>query len=177
MHLGNYFGAVKRWIDLQNAGDDVIYSIVDLHSITLPQVPEHTQLCWVLGCMTTMPRLAQISTYKEKSASLKEIPLGLYVYPVLQAADILLYRLKSLREPSKKMSKSDQDPKSRIELTDTPEAILEKCKKAVTDFTSKVTYDPVNRPGVANLLTIHSLFTGQEPEEICAQSQGLDTGK
>jgi len=56
------------------------------------QVSEHTQLCWTLGCLTTMPRLAHIPTYKEKSATLKEIPLGLYLYPVLQAADVLLYR-------------------------------------------------------------------------------------
>ena len=56
------------------------------------QVPEHTQLCWILGCLTTMPRLAHIPTYKEKSAMVKEVPLGLYVYPVLQAADVLLYR-------------------------------------------------------------------------------------
>ncbi|XP_021917232.1 tryptophan--tRNA ligase, mitochondrial isoform X2 [Zootermopsis nevadensis] len=256
MHLGNYFGAVQRWVEMQNAGEDVIYSIADLHSITLPQdpkqlhsdilkmaatllacgidpdksilfqqsrVPEHTQLCWTLGCLTTMPRLAHIPTYKEKSASLKEIPLGLYVYPVLQAADILLYRathipvgedqvhnlqlvqhlakifnnryghtfpipkaviedssisrLKSLRDPSKKMSKSDQDPRSRVEVTDTPEDILEKCKKALTDFTSEVTFDPENRPGVSNLITIHSLFTGLQPAEICEQNVCLDTGR
>ncbi|XP_069668974.1 tryptophan--tRNA ligase, mitochondrial isoform X2 [Periplaneta americana] len=256
MHLGNYFGAVQRWVELQNAGEDVIYSIADLHSITLPQdpkqlqahvlklaatllacgidpdksilfqqsrVPEHTQLCWVLGCITTMPRLAHIPTYKEKSLTLKEVPLGLYIYPVLQAADILLYRatqvpvgedqtqnlqlvqhlakifnnrhgptfpvpeaimadssisrLKSLRDPSKKMSKSDQDPRSRIEITDTPEDLLEKCKKAVTDFTSEVTFDPEKRPGVANLITIHSLFTGLDPAEVCKQARGLDTGR
>ncbi|KAJ4439141.1 hypothetical protein ANN_15098 [Periplaneta americana] len=187
------------------------------------RVPEHTQLCWVLGCITTMPRLAHIPTYKEKSLTLKEVPLGLYIYPVLQAADILLYRatqvpvgedqtqnlqlvqhlakifnnrhgptfpvpeaimadssisrLKSLRDPSKKMSKSDQDPRSRIEITDTPEDLLEKCKKAVTDFTSEVTFDPEKRPGVANLITIHSLFTGLDPAEVCKQARGLDTGR
>ncbi|PNF20689.1 Tryptophan--tRNA ligase, mitochondrial [Cryptotermes secundus] len=256
MHLGNYFGAVQKWVEMQNAGESVIYSIADLHSITLPQdpkhlhsnilqitatllacgidpdksilfqqsrIPEHTQLCWTLGCLTTMARLAHIPTYKEKSATVKEVPLGLYVYPVLQAADILLYRathvpvgedqthnlelvqhlakifnnryghtfpipkavvadssisrLKSLRDPSKKMSKSEQDPKSRIEITDTPDDILEKCKKALTDFTSEITFDPEKRPGVANLITIHSLFTGLDPAEICEQNIGLDTGR
>lgn len=91
--------------------------------------------------------------------------------------DSSVSRLKSLRDPSKKMSKSEQDPKSRIEITDTRDDILEKCKKAVTDFTSEVTFDPENRPGVANLITIHSLFTGLDPSEICEQSMDLDTGR
>lgn len=91
--------------------------------------------------------------------------------------DSSISRLKSLRDPSKKMSKSEQDPKSRIEITDTRDDILEKCKKALTDLISEVTFDPDNRPGVANLITIHSLFTGLDPAEICAQSTGLDTGR
>jgi tryptophanyl-tRNA synthetase len=91
--------------------------------------------------------------------------------------DSSISRLKSLRDPSKKMSKSEQDPKSRIEITDTPDNILEKCKKAVTDFTSEVTFDPEKRPGVANLITIHSLLTGMDPAEICEQNIGLDTGR
>lgn len=91
--------------------------------------------------------------------------------------DSSVSRLKSLRDPSKKMSKSEQDPKSRIEITDTCDDILEKCKKAVTDFISEVTFDPENRPGVSNLITIHSLFTGLHPSEICEQSMNLDTGR
>ena len=193
LHVGNYLGAIRRWIDLQNSGLDVTYCIVDLHSITLPQKPvdlrnnslkicasllacgidpkkstlflqsdvkEHAELCWILGCITTMARLTHLPQYKEKSAKLKEIPLGLYLYPVLQAADIMLYkathvpvgedqvqhlqlaqslakafnnrfgmtfpmcqpmiaedascRIKSLRDPAKKMSKSDADPKSCV---------------------------------------------------------------
>lgn len=110
---------------MQDAGENVTYSIVDLHSITLPQDPQvlrgnilglaatflacgidpqkstlfiqsdvkqHTELSWILGCLTTMPRLSRLPQYKEKSKSLKEIPLGLFVYPVLQAADILMYK-------------------------------------------------------------------------------------
>lgn len=210
MHVGNYLGAIKKWVDLQNDNqfDNVTFSIVDLHSITLPQNPEelrkntllmiasllasgidpkkctlflqssvknHTELCWILGCLTTMARLSHLPQYKEKSSKLKEIPLGLFVYPVLQAADILLYksthipvgedqlqhlqlaqhlgrlfnhkfgqvfpnchamvaedlscRVKSLRDPTKKMSKSDPDPKSCLMLTDTPDVLIEKCKK------------------------------------------------
>lgn len=110
---------------MQDAGENVTYCIVDLHSITLPQDPmllknnilglaatflacgidpqkstlfiqsdvkQHAELSWILGCLTTMPRLGQLPQYKEKSRALKEIPLGLFVYPVLQAADILMYK-------------------------------------------------------------------------------------
>ncbi|KAK7869753.1 hypothetical protein R5R35_004747 [Gryllus longicercus] len=256
LHLGNYFGAVQKWVELQNLGGDTIFSIVDMHSITLPQDPnvlqnnvlkvtasliacgidpeksvifqqskvsQHAELCWVLGCLTTMARLAHLPQFKEKSATLKEVPLGLYLYPVLQCADILLYRatevpvgedqvqhlqlaqhlakafnnrfgytfpipravvgdtnvcrVKSLRDPSKKMSKSDVDSKSRIDLCDSPEIILDKCQKALTDFQSAITFEPEHRAGVSNLISIHSLFTGQEPCNICKEYSDIDTGK
>lgn len=249
-------GAIKRWVDLQNAGHDVTYCIVDLHSITLPQEPkellnntlqmtatllacgidptksnlfvqsevkQHAELCWILGCLTTIPRLSHLPQFKEKSNNLKDVPLGLFIYPVLQAADILLYkathipvgedqvqhlqlaqhlgklfnhkfgvtfpqchamiandpsaRIKSLREPTKKMSKSDPDPKSTLLLTDTPDQLRDKIKKAITDFTSEVTYDPHQRFGVTNLITIHSLVTGKSVEEIVTEAKGMDTGK
>lgn len=86
-------------------------------------------------------------------------------------------RIKSLRDPIKKMSKSDPDEKSRITMIDSPEQLLEKCKKAMTDFTSAVTYDPIERPGVANLLTIHSLMAGEPVEAIVDRMQHLDTGR
>lgn len=187
-------------------------------------VKEHTELSWILGCMTTMARLRHLPQYKEKTQKLKEIPLGLFLYPVLQAADILLYktthvpvgedqiqhiqltqhlanlfnnrygttfpdchavidsegagRIRSLRDPSKKMSKSDPEVKSCIYLTDEPDVIVEKIKKAVTDFTSEVTYDPENRMGVSNLVAIHSLVSnGKSPADICKEVQGIDTGK
>lgn len=125
MHLGNYAGAIKQWVDLQNKGEDVTICIVDLHAITLPQdplilrdnilnvaatllacgidpnkavlyqqstIPQHAELNWYLGCISTMARLSHLPQFKEKSASLKEVPLGLYVYPVLQTADILLFK-------------------------------------------------------------------------------------
>lgn len=77
----------------------------------------------------------------------------------------------------KKMSKSDPDPKSCIMITDTPEMIVAKVKKAITDFTSEVTYDPENRHGVANLLTIHSMMSGKSIEQICDEVKEIDTGK
>ncbi|OXA50167.1 tryptophan--tRNA ligase, mitochondrial [Folsomia candida] len=263
IHLGNYFGAIKQWVKFQEEKvegkyGECIYSVVDLHAITMPQerdslekstfecvatllacgidpnksilflqshVALHSQLSWVLGCTTTMPRLGQLPQFKEKSKTLAEVPLGLFTYPVLQSADILLYksthipigednfqhvqlaqhtahrfnriygdtftmpkaimetgmwsRLRSLRKPENKMSKSEPDARSRISLMESPDEIVSKVKKAVTDFTSEVTFDPEKRPGVANLITIHSLCTGESPEEICSQAQarGLDTGK
>ncbi|XP_066156005.1 tryptophan--tRNA ligase, mitochondrial [Euwallacea fornicatus] len=256
IHLGNYLGAISQWIKLQDQNENLILSIVDLHSITLPHdpkklrqnileltatllgcgldpnkiilfqqsaVPAHAELCWCLGCISTMARLAHLPQYKEKSASLKNIPLGLFVYPVLQAADILSYkathvpvgedqvqqiqlcqeltrmfnnrygqtfptphtlitsseygRIKSLRDPLKKMSKSDPDEKSRICLTDSPDTIVKNIKKAVTDFTSEVTFDPETRPGVSNLISIHSFVTGKTAEEICKEAEDIDTGK
>ncbi|XP_073981971.1 tryptophanyl-tRNA synthetase, mitochondrial [Rhodnius prolixus] len=188
------------------------------------KVPEHASLSWVLGTLTTMTRLYHFPQYKEKSSVLKDIPLGLFTYPVLQAADILLYkathvpvgedqvqhlhlaqhlvhtfnnkygktfplpeciveenmggsRIKSLREPDKKMSKSHGDPKSRIEITDSSQDIALKIKKAVTDFTSSLSYDPETRPGVSNLIDIHALLTGSLQEEICEEYAHLDTGR
>lgn len=75
------------------------------------------------------------------------------------------------------MSKSDPDAKSRIEITDDPDTVVEKCKKAVTDFTSAVTYEPSTRPAVANLITLHSLCTGLSPEKVCENSIGLTTAQ
>ncbi|XP_058115733.1 tryptophan--tRNA ligase, mitochondrial [Anopheles ziemanni] len=254
LHIGNYLGAVKRWVELQEAGEDVTYCIVDLHSMTIPPdpdtlrhntlqmtatllacgidpnratlflqsaVPQHAELSWILGCLTTMARLTHLPQYKEKSANMKEIPLGLYLYPVLQAADIMLYkathvpvgedqiqqlqlaqslarafnnkygktfplcetlvnagsRLKSLRDPSKKMSKSDPDPKSCIMLMDPPDVVLQKVKKSVTDFKSEVTFDPEERPGVSNLVTIHSMVSGKSTDELCQEAVGKNTGQ
>lgn len=86
-------------------------------------------------------------------------------------------RIKSLRDPSKKMSKSDPNAKATILLTDSTDVLRDKVKKAITDFTSEVTFDPEARPGVANLLSIHSLLTGDSVEKICKDCEGIDTGK
>lgn len=159
---------------------------------------------------------------QEKSTAFKEPPLGLYLYPVLQVADILLYKgthvpigddqlahlnmakhisskfnsvfrtdifpipvevlpksgagkIKSLRAPDKKMSKSEADTKSRIELTDSSDEIIRKIRKSVTDLTSAVTYDPANRPGVSNLIQLYSIISGLNLPEVCHKFEGKDT--
>ncbi|XP_059530051.1 tryptophan--tRNA ligase, mitochondrial isoform X2 [Myotis daubentonii] len=252
-HLGNYLGAIESWVSLQNEPGSVLYSIVDLHSITAPQDPavlrqstldmtaallacglnpeksilfqqsqvaEHTQLSWILTCMVRLPRLQHLHQWKAKSAKQKhDGTVGLLTYPVLQAADVLLYKsthvpvgedqvqhmelvqdlargfnkkygeffpvpksiltsmkkVKSLRDPSAKMSKSDPDRLATVRITDSPEEIVQKFRKAVTDFTSEVTYDPAHREGVSNLVAIHSAVTGLPVEEVVRQSAGLDT--
>jgi len=260
LHLGNYLGAVKRWVEQVSgqeeevARDRNMFCVVDQHAITMPQdpstlrtnirtmtasllacgldpgrcvlfqqssVPAHSELCWVLATLCSVPRLGQLTQYKEKAARLKEIPLGLFIYPVLQAADILLYkasavpvgedniqnlqiaqhlahkfnrsfcppttplfprpeailpdntaaRLRSLRSPEHKMSKSDPDPLSCIFLSDTPDVLAKKVKTSVTDTIKELYYDPVTRPGVSNLITIHSQMTGQSPEEVSRHLQ------
>ncbi|XP_008145465.2 tryptophan--tRNA ligase, mitochondrial [Eptesicus fuscus] len=254
-HLGNYLGAIESWVSLQNEPGSVLYSIVDLHSITVPQDPaglrqsildmtaallacginpeksilfqqsqvaEHTQLSWILTCMVRLPRLQYLHQWKAKSAKQKhDGTVGLLTYPVLQAADVLLYKsthvpvgedqvqhmelvqdlargfnkkygeffpvpksiltsmkkVKSLRDPSAKMSKSDPDRLATVRITDSPEEIVQKFRKAVTDFTSEVTYDPARREGVSNLVAIHSAVTGLPVEDVVRQSAGLDTAR
>uniref|UniRef100_A0A5F8GAB5 Tryptophan--tRNA ligase, mitochondrial n=1 Tax=Monodelphis domestica TaxID=13616 RepID=A0A5F8GAB5_MONDO len=254
-HLGNYLGAIESWVSLQEKCSSVLFSIVDLHSITVPQdpavlhqsilditavllacginpeksilfqqsqVPEHSELGWIFGCLVRMSWLQNLPQWKRKNASLKqEGTVGLFTYPVLQAADILLYksthvpvgedqvthmelardlaqrfnkkygeffpvptsllttmkRVKSLRDPSAKMSKSDPDKLATVRVTDSPEEIMMKFRKAVTDFTSEVTYDPSTRLGVSNMVDIHAAVTGLTIEEVICQSVGLDTAQ
>ncbi|XP_048835110.1 tryptophan--tRNA ligase, mitochondrial isoform X2 [Brienomyrus brachyistius] len=253
-HLGNYLGALESWVALQENYSSILYSIVDLHSITVPQDPaqlrkntldvtasllacgidpsrvilfqqsqvsEHAELCWILGCLTSMPRLQHLPQWKMKSKQKNEGSVGLYTYPVLQAADILLYRsthvpvgedqvqhlelaqdtarifnnqygeffpepqallssmrkVKSLRDPTSKMSKSDSQKLATVHVTDSPEDIVLKFRKAVTDFTSEVTYDPERRPGVSNLVAIHAAVTGLSVEAVVEQAHGLDTAR
>ncbi|XP_029386566.1 tryptophan--tRNA ligase, mitochondrial [Echeneis naucrates] len=252
-HLGNYLGALENWVSLQNQYPSVLYSIVDLHSITQPQDPaqlrtnildmaasllacgidperaimfqqskvsEHAELSWILSCLTSMPRLRHLPQWKMKSKQKHEGSVGLFTYPVLQAADILLYKsthvpvgedqvqhlelahdlarifnnsygdlfpepqallsstqkVKSLRDPSAKMSKSDPQTMATITITDSPDAIALKIRRAVTDFTSEVTFDPRTRPGVSNLVTIHAAMAMMSVEEAVSQARGLDTG-
>ncbi|KAM9002397.1 tryptophan--tRNA ligase, mitochondrial isoform X1 [Sarcophilus harrisii] len=254
-HLGNYLGAIESWVSLQEECSSILFSVVDLHSITVPQdpavlhqsildmtavllacginpeksilfqqsqVPEHSELSWILGCLVRMPRLQNLPQWKTKNDSLKqEGTVGLFTYPVLQAADILLYKsthvpvgedqikhmelvrdlaqrfnkkygeffpvpkslltsmkkVKSLRDPSAKMSKSDPDKLATIRITDSPEEIVMKFRKAVTDFTSEVTYSPSTRLGVSNMVDIHAAMTGLTVEEVIHQSAGLDTAR
>ncbi|RUS88970.1 hypothetical protein EGW08_003306 [Elysia chlorotica] len=187
-------------------------------------VPQHTELAWILSCTCSLPRIQRMAQWKEKKTLVKDPSVGLLTYPILQAADILLYKstlvpvgedqtqhleltrdlaksfngrygtvfpecsmlagevakIRSLRSPTSKMSKSEPSDKGRIELTDSPESITEKLKKAVTDFTSELTYDPVNRPGVSNLLEIHlALCDDLDLEDILEDSflRAEDTGQ
>ena len=257
LHLGNYFGAISRWINLQNDPQkECLFSIVDLHALTQPQnpvtlrqeiirmaatlmacgidssksllfqqsqVPQHTQLAWILSCQTTVPKLAGLPSFREKTANMKEVSLGLLSYPVLQAADILIHkanevpvgednlqqlhyaqhmqqkfnnkhktnlfpfpkpimaenmhaaRIKSLRMPDKKMSKSEPDAKGRIMILDSPDDIRLKLRKAVTDMTSQISFDPENRPGVSNLILIDHLITGTSVDDICQQNKDIQS--
>ncbi|XP_004456663.2 tryptophan--tRNA ligase, mitochondrial [Dasypus novemcinctus] len=184
------------------------------------QVSEHTQLSWILTCMVRLPRLQHLHQWKAKTAKQQLTgSAGLLTYPVLQAADILLYRsthvpvgedqaqhmelvqdlargfnkkygdffsvpksiltsmkkVKSLRDPSAKMSKSDPDKLATVRITDSPEEIVLKFRKAVTDGTSQVTYDPARRGGVSNLVAIHAAVTGRSVDDVVRQGAGLDT--
>lgn len=162
------------------SGFDPARSVLFLQSA----VPRHAELCWVLACLATQARLAHLPQYRERAASAQDLGAGLLLYPVLQAADMLLYRathvpvgadqlqhlqlagqlvrtfqhrygcafptprallptdgsdrIRSLRDPAKKMSKSDPDPKSRLILTDSDDNIRLKIRKAVTDFNPQV---------------------------------------
>ena len=176
-------------------------------------VPEHPRLAWLLECTASMGELRRMTQFKDKSAKGGEesARVGLFTYPVLQAADILLYdadrvpvgedqrqhlelcrdlatrfngrygatfvvpepgipkvgaRIQDLQEPTKKMSKSAESPQGAVLLLDDPKAIERKIKRAVTDSGTDVAFDPVNRPGVSNLLTLLAVTTGREPATV-----------
>lgn len=86
-------------------------------------------------------------------------------------------KVKSLRDPSSKMSKSDPQKLATVFLTDTPDDVVFKIRRAVTDFTSEVTFDPEGRPGVSNLISLHAAVSGRTVEEIVRLARGLDTGR
>ena len=184
-------------------------------------VPAHAQLTWVLSCNTYMGELSRMTQFKDKSARHADnINAGLFTYPVLMAADILLYqadlvpvgadqkqhieitrdvalrfnnaygqtftipepyipevgaRIMSLQEPDKKMSKSDDNPNAYIALLDSPDVILKKMKRAVTDSENCIAYDE-NRPGVANLLSIYSTCAGETIQDAVARFEGKGYG-
>ncbi len=169
-------------------------------------VPQHAELAWLLGCVATFGELRRMTQFKDKSQGSESVPFGLLAYPVLMAADILLYRatavpvgedqkqhleltrdlaqrvnarfgetfpvpepligqagarVMSLLDPEEKMSKSNPDPNTRIEVLDPPDAIRRKLKRAVTDSGREVRHDPDGKPAVTNLLEIFSLVSGE----------------
>jgi tryptophanyl-tRNA synthetase len=187
-------------------------------------IPYHAELAWIFSCMTPMGWLNRMIQFKEKAGKDKEKAcLGLYSYPVLQAADILLYkafavpvgedqkqhlelardiadsfnryvkkpyfnlpevfilgeatRVMSLRDGTKKMSKSDQSGYSRINLTDSAEEIAKKLQKAKSDSFSHISYDPENRPEVSNLINIYSALSNLNKDQIIANYDGVGFAK
>lgn len=186
-------------------------------------VPEHTQLTWALNCITGMGEASRMTQFKDKSQTHSEnINLGLFTYPVLMAADILIYqadlvpvgddqkqhleltrnlaerfnfhysptftvpepfipptgaRIMSLQDPTKKMSKSDENERSTLFLSDSDDAIRSKIKRAVTDSGSDIRFDQQNRPGVSNLMTLYHSATGKTFAEIEQEFSGLGYGE
>ena len=183
------------------------------------QVHEHAELTWLLTCLTPMGHLNRMTQFKEKiQKQVKNINAGLFSYPVLMAADILLYRAQrvpvgedqrqhlelcrdivtffentyakdvlvmprpyipsqgskvmSLTRPEQKMSKSDPNEKSFVSLIDSPKVIQKKVKSAVTDSDTTINYDREKKPGLANLLTIYSVLSGDAVEKIVADYGG-----
>ena len=184
-------------------------------------VPQHAQLNWILCCYTMFGELSRMTQFKDKSArNADNINAGLFTYPCLMAADILLYqpdyvpvgedqkqhveltrdiaqrfngvygvfripepyigkvgaRVMSLTSPENKMSKSDKDPNGCVYLMERPEDIARKFKRAVTDSETSVRYDPVNKPGIANLMQIYASATGRSYEAIEQEFDGHGYG-
>ena len=256
LHIGNYLGAIKNFVNFQNQDHtDCIYCVVDLHAITAKQnpqnlkknilettasflasgldhnksiifqqslVPAHSEGSWILSCTAKMGWLNRMTQFKEKAGKDKEkASIGLYVYPVLMAADILLYdtthvpvgedqkqhleltrdiaqkfnldfdipnffklpepilqkdfaRIMSLKDGTKKMSKSDPSELSRINLNDSKEEISNKIKKAKTDAMSLPhdKKDLEKRPEAKNLLGIYSSLANQDIKKTIDEFSG-----
>ena len=243
-HLGNYLGALRQWVDLQDTAE-AFYCVVDLHAITMDwdpeelrrntltaaaqllalgvdparsalfvqsHVPEHVQLSWVLECVARFGEASRMTQFKDKSQreGTAGASVGLFTYPVLQAADILVHqadqvpvgedqrqhleltrdlamrfnnrfgptftvpspyipqgaaKVLDLQSPEKKMSKS-LPPAGCVFLLDDPAVTAKKIRSAVTDTGREVVADPVEKPGVTNLLTIHSALSGRSVAEL-----------
>ena len=260
LHLGNYLGAVKRFVELQDADAMCIYCLVDLHAITnwqdpkelrqntievtaaflacglrqensiifnQSQVSTHTELAWIFNCVARIGWLNRMTQFKEKAGKNREnASLGLYCYPTLMAADILAYhathvpvgedqkqhleltrdiamkfnndfktpgffpipepiiegtatRIMSLRDGTKKMSKSEASEMSRINLTDDSDSIRKKIQKAKTDpfEIPSEKEELANRPEAENLLGIYATLADQSIEKTLEQFSGSDFKK
>lgn len=254
IHLGNYLGALRQFVELQE-DNECIYCIVDLHSITVPQNPKelrkhildvaalyiaigidpkkstifvqsdvsgHAELSWILTCNSYTGELSRMTQFKDKSRGKESAPTGLFTYPVLMAADILLYdtdivpvgndqkqhielcrdiairvnntikkdtfvvpdgrflksgaRIMALDDPTSKMSKSAENIHSRISLLDEDNKIKKSIMKATTDSDGIIKFDPENKPGVSNLLSIYSALSGKEIDDIVADFDGCGYG-
>ena len=251
--LGNYLGALKNWLYMQEEFN-CTYAVADLHAITVKQEPqklraqiystaavllalgldpekstlfiqshvrEHSQLAWLLSCNTQFGELSRMTQFKEKSSKHADnINAGLFTYPVLMAADILLYkpdfvpvgadqkqhleiardiatrfnhlygdvftipepyipkigaRVMSLQDPTKKMSKSDENINAWVAILDDKDTIIRKFKRAVTDSDARVCVSE-DKPGVTNLINIYSAVTGKTTDEVEKEFEGKGYG-
>lgn len=251
--LGNYLGALKNWVAMQDEFD-CTFAVADLHAITVrqepavlrqqiysiyalmlalgldpekstlfiqSQVPEHAQLSWILSCYTQFGELSRMTQFKDKSARHADnVNVGLFSYPALMAADILLYkpdfvpvgadqkqhleiardiamrfnriygdvftipepyipktgaRVMSLQDPTKKMSKSDENANGYISILDDKDTIIRKFKRAVTDSQMEVCVGE-GKDGINNLIGIYSSVTGKTAEEIAVEFAGKGYG-
>ncbi|WP_057883379.1 tryptophan--tRNA ligase [Tsuneonella troitsensis] len=264
LHLGNYLGAIRNWVRMQDQipeDGQCLFFLADLHAISMPhspdelrratlemtaalvacgidparsvlfnqaQVPAHAELQWLLGGTARMGWLNRMTQWKDKAGKNREgQSVALFTYPVLQAADVLLYqathvpvgddqkqhlelardiaqkfnndfaseeapvftlpepitppdaaRIMSLRDGSKKMSKSDPSEMSRIELADDADTIMQKIKKAKTDpepLPSEVA-GLESRPEALNLVTIYGALSGENPDAVLSRFGGQGFG-
>ncbi|MDQ7079559.1 MAG: tryptophan--tRNA ligase [Paracoccaceae bacterium] len=257
--LGNYLGAIRRFVEMQESGIETIYCMVDLHAITVWQDPDalchatrelaagfiasgldpkksilfnqsqvsaHAQLGWVFNCVARMGWLNRMTQFKDKAGKNREAAsVGLFAYPNLMAADILVYhathvpvgedqkqhleltrdiaekfnhdykvdwfpitepviegaatRVMSLRDGTKKMSKSDPSDMSRINLTDDADTIAKKIRKAKTD--PEPLPDSIDglegRPEARNLVNIYAGLSGRKPEDVIDEFAGAQFGQ
>lgn len=245
-HLGNFIGAVMRWVADQSP--DSFHGVVDLHALTVRRdpavlrektretvmtllaagldpnvctvfvqshIPEHAQLSWIMECTVGYGELSRMTQFKDKSGKQSDdsVLAGLFTYPALMAADILLYdatevpvgddqrqhleltrdaaqrfnrlygetfvvpkatvpkvgaRVMDLQDPTAKMSSSFASPGGTIRVFDTAKEIEKKIKRAVTDLDGEVRFDPENKPGVSNLLSILAASLGEPDPAILA---------
>ncbi len=253
LHLGNYLGAIRNWVALQDQFES-IFCVVDMHAITIFQEPQvlkaatrevaagliaagidpkrvilfnqsqvsaHAELAWIFNCVARIGWLNRMTQFKDKAGKNREnASAGLYVYPNLMAADILVYkathvpvgedqkqhleltrdiaakfnndygvtvfpevtpvimgeatRVMSLRDGTKKMSKSDPSEWSRISMTDDADTIAQKIRKAKTDsepLPDKAS-DLAGRPEAANLVGIYAALSDQTRDQVCAAFAG-----
>lgn len=252
--IGNYAGAVRNWLRMQEEYD-CFFAIADMHAITVKQepaelrrrtlslaalylacgidpslctlyvqsqVPQHAQLAWVLNTIAYVGELNRMTQFKDKSRRHAEnINMGLMDYPVLMAADILLYQTEcvpvgadqkqhveiardlairfnsrygetfqvpeplilpsgakicSLQDPTKKMSKSDENPNASVFLSDGRDVIMRKFRRAVTDSDGEIRAS-ADKPGITNLLTIYAVFHGCTVEEAEREFAGRGYGE
>lgn len=198
---------------------------LDPEKVTLflqSDVLEHAQLGWYLGCMVSMGELSRMTQYKDKVAKNEVIGAGIFNYPSLMNADILMYdpdyvpvgedqkqhvelcrdiaekfnsrysetfklpepliakvggRIMDLQNPTKKMSKSDEAGKGTIYILDDINISKKKIKSAVTDSDAHIHYDPINKPGISNLLEIYSILSNQKIEDLEKQYDGKGYGE